>query len=565
MKNHENYYLGNKNLPKTDTQYDWTPEMLKHLDKSRTDILHFAQNFFYIVNLDKGKQLIKLHDCQLRVLTSLFKERFVALLASRQSGKTTLMTIYALWIACFQKDQRILIVANKERTAINIFRRVRTAYEMLPNYLKPGVKEYGKTSVTLENDSSIGISTTSSDAGRGDSVNVLILDELAFVPANIAEKFWKSVYPIISSSKKSKIFVASTPNGTQNLFYDLYQGAIEKKNNWKSERVDWWEIPGRDEQWKYNTIREIGSEETFSQEFGNEFLEVGEGSLNEQLFEILKGECIPPIYVFDNGDYKLWEAPNKNSIYAAGVDVAEGVGENASCIQVLDLTDLSNIKQVAEYNSNLIAPFAFTTKLNQILKQWGSPPVLIERNNHGGQVCDILKHEMHYRRIVTWGKVSQNGLLHCGMFSHTNTKYKCVTNMRYWVNERRRLKFRSEQCLHELRSFVRRKNGTWGAKVGELDDRVMSLAWGLMILEKEICEKYYDIVDYDEHGKPIKLQLPTYESREFVDEYGILKQKRTIYNEEGVEDFDEMPSFFGSDSGSLEYDDLLSEGWRPVF
>lgn len=567
MKNNENYYLGNKNLPKTDATYEWNPEMVKQLDKSAKDILYFAQNFFYIINLDKGKQLIKLHECQLRVLKSLIDERFVCLLASRQTGKTTLMTIYALWIACFTKDQRILIVANKERTAINIFKRIRTAYEMLPNWLKPGVKEYGKTSVTLENDSSIGISTTSSDAGRGDSVNVLILDELAFVPANIAETFWKSVYPIISSSKKSKIFVASTPNGTQNLFYDLYQGAIQKRNNWKSERVDWWEIPGRDEEWKRNTIREIGSEETFNQEFGNEFIEVGESSLNEHLFEILKGELDKPQYVFEDGKYKIWDSPNKTSIYAAGVDVAEGVGENASCIQILDISEPSNIKQVAEYNDNLVNPYAFTTKLNQILKHWGSPPVLIERNNHGGQVCDVLRHELHYPKIVTWGKQSNTGLLHCGMYSHTNTKWKAVSNLRYWVNEHRRMKIKNHELLHELKCFVRRKNGTWGAKAGELDDRVMSLAWGLMILDREICEKYFEVKEYDENRKPIKISKFDFEIEgQFVDDYGILKNNRTILTPEGREDFNETPIFFSNSLGAdSEYEDLLVQGWEPLF
>ena len=568
MNNNENYYLGNKNLPKVDAQYEWNSEMLNHLNKSSKDILHFAQNFFYIINLDRGKQLITLHDYQLRVLKGLIDNRFVALLASRQTGKTTLMTIYALWIVCFQKDQRILIVANKEKTAINIFKRIRTAYEMLPNYMKPGVKEYGKTSVTLENDSSIGISTTSSDAGRGDSVNVLILDELAFVPANIAETFWKSVYPIISSSKKSKIFVASTPNGTQNLFYDLYQGAIQKKNNWVAERVDWWEVPGRDEAWKQNTIREIGSEETFNQEFGNQFIEVGESNLNEHLFELLKGELEQPKYLFEEGKYKLWDAPNKTSLYAIGVDVAEGVGENASCVQVLDITDPQNIIQVAEYNDNMINPYAFTTKLNQILKHWGSPPVLIERNNHGGQVCDVLRHELHYPKIVTWGKQTNTGILHCGMYSHTNTKYKAVSNMRYWVNENRRVKIRNHELLHEMRSFVRRKNGTWGAKAGELDDRVMSLVWGLMILEREICEKYFEVQEYDNNRRPLKLLRPSYENPgEFVDEYGLLQSSRTIKTPDGEQDYNEMPMFFmnGYEQGGGEYEDLLADGWEPVF
>jgi len=222
LKKEDKFYLGNKNLPNANMEFEWTPEMVKQLKKAKMNILHFAETYFHIVNLDVGKIKIALYPCQKRVLRSLRDNRFVCCLASRQTGKTTMMTIYALWIACFQDDQRILIVANKEQTAISIFSRVRLAYENLPNFLKPGVLEYGKTSMKLANGSSIGISTTSSDAGRGESVNVLILDELAFIPNNLVDQFWKSVYPIISSSTKSKIFVASTPNGSNNLFFNLY-------------------------------------------------------------------------------------------------------------------------------------------------------------------------------------------------------------------------------------------------------------------------------------------------------------------------------------------------------
>jgi len=229
---------------------------------------HLRAQWHYI------KQIVEVPSVPVRCITVDSVDNLY--LAGKQlipTHNTTLFTIYALWIVCFQPDQRVLIVANKESTAINIFKRVRMAYEKLPNYLKPGVVEYGKTSMSLANGSSIGISTTSSDAGRGDSVNVVLLDELAFIDNHLVEEFWASVYPIISSSKKSKIFVASTPNGTGNLFHELYEGAMEedpeKHNGWKAERVDWWEVPGRDEKWKNKTIREMGSREKFDQEFGN--------------------------------------------------------------------------------------------------------------------------------------------------------------------------------------------------------------------------------------------------------------------------------------------------------
>ena len=210
------------------------------------------------------------------------------------SHNTTLMTIYSLWHACFNSDQRILVVANKEDTAKEIFSRIRMAYEELPNYLKPGVVEYGKESMKLTNGSVIGISTTTGTAARGQSINLMLLDELAFIEPHIVDQFWKSVFPVISSSKKSKIFIASTANGTNNLFYRIWSGAIEDKNGWGHDKILWNEIPGRDAMWKYDTMRTIGSEEAFSQEFecvtGKTLVDINnynEQQTIEQLWEFL--------------------------------------------------------------------------------------------------------------------------------------------------------------------------------------------------------------------------------------------------------------------------------------
>ena len=210
IKNKQNY-MNNPNLPTVGAEFEYTPKMVQELKKCQKNILHFAEKYFYIISLDEGKKTIDLHYCQKRALRKMRDNRFFILLASRQIGKTTMMTIYALWIACFNEDQRILIVANKEGTALEIMSRIRLAYEELPNWLKPGVKEYGKTSVTLANGTRIGISTTTGTAARGQSVNVLILDELAFIEPHLVDDFWKSVYPIVSSSKKSKIFIAASP------------------------------------------------------------------------------------------------------------------------------------------------------------------------------------------------------------------------------------------------------------------------------------------------------------------------------------------------------------------
>jgi len=265
--NKTEFYLGNPNLPAADAVIAYEPWMIKELEKAKDNILYFAESFFHIINLDRGREKIKLHSCQKRVIRKMRDNRFFILLASRQIGKSTIMTIYMLWYACFMNDQRILLVANKESTAIEIFQRVRMAFEELPIWLKPGVKEYGKTSMTLDNGSRIGITTTTGTAARGQSVNLLIIDECAFIESHLVEEFWRSVFPIITSSKKSKVFICSTANGTDNLFHKIYDGAEKEENGWGYDKIMWDEVPGRDEKWASITRQALGSTEAWLQEF----------------------------------------------------------------------------------------------------------------------------------------------------------------------------------------------------------------------------------------------------------------------------------------------------------
>ena len=508
LKNKQNY-LNNPNLPTIDSQFEYTTEMVKDIKKCTQNILYFAENFFYIVSLDEGKQTIDLHLCQKRVLRKMRDNRFFVLLASRQIGKTTLMTIYALWVACFQQDQSILIVANKEGTAIEIFRRIRLAYEELPNWLKPGVKEYGKTSMSLANGCRIGISTTTGTAARGQSINVLILDELAFIEPHLVEEFWKSVYPIVSSSKKSKIFIASTANGTGNLFYTLYSGAELNRNGWACDKILWDEIPGRDINWKDQTIATIGSVDAFNQEFNCEFLDSGESSINEELYERLSIYIKQPKYIMEEGRYQIWEEPSDDKIYVVGVDVSEGVDKDASVMQILDITELTSIKQVACYHNNGMSPFNFTSKCNEILSQWGKPIVCVERNNCGAQVVDALRNTHEYENIVSWGAGAAGRMKdQLGIVNHTNTKFTGVTNMRYWVNQLEVLQIRDINLLKEFRDFVRHPNGTWSAKkgAGYHDDRVMSLVWALIVLDKSLVDRYFEVVQVDSNNRPVMLK-----------------------------------------------------------
>ncbi len=864
-------YMNNPNLPAVGSEFEYSPSQIKQLQKASKNLLYFAENFFYIISPDEGRQKIKLHLPQKRVLRKMRDNRFFVLLASRQIGKalaldtfiptpyggttmgqlkdgdviygnnntlttvvkawdimynrpcykivfsnndeivadenhlwftqniieqnasikgskkttkeifdtlyhdnnqpnhyivtnqsnlyikniyavestpvrcitvdnedsmflcgktsiptcnTTMMTIYALWVACFNSDQRILIVANKEETAIEILSRVRLAYECLPNWLKPGVKEFAKTSVLLANGTKIGISTTTGTAARGQSVNCvtgdtivtlknkktrvifdidmkelarileetngimstviepqeaamadlynhttfintkfqvrtdegfkdfagiivgvnkdkihitlsndkqlictpkhkiitdnrfnykyasdlvkgdtlfnnitvesvsaykddkpvyellhvadnhtyytngilskncLILDELAFIESHLVDEFWRSVYPIISASKKSKIFVASTANGVGNLFYRLYNGAESEESNWACDKILWNEIPGRDEKWKQDTIASIGSVEAWNQEFNCMFIDAGEGSLTEDLHQRLMQEVQEPKFVFDEGKYLLWEEPNNNGIYIASVDTAEGVGSDYSVIQIFDYQDLTNIKQVATYASNSISPYNFTEKVHEILQHWGRPLVCIERNNCGAQIVDNLFHQHNYENIVSWGAStagrSKNQL---GIIAHTNTKQKGVTNMRYWVNEIESVKIRDINLVKELRNFTRYSNGTWAAKkgAGNHDDRVMSLIWNLIILEDEIVKTYFDVLQYDKNRKPLQIKQFDFGIKYFMN-------PTSIYSNQRTDEYDNVsPIIIGNAMNqSSDLDQLMEIGFKPL-
>lgn len=549
-------YMGNPNLPTSDAEFEYTPERIREIKKCEKSILHFAENYFHIVNLDKGKQKIKLFKCQKDALKKAVESRFFILLASRQVGKSTLYTLFALWQACFQNDQRILLVANKEQTAIQLFKRVRMAYEELPGWLKPGVKEWGKTGMALANGSEIGITTTSGSAARGSTCNLLILDELAFIENHIVEEFWKSVYPVISSSKKSRILIASTPNGTDNLFYRLYKGSLDNSNNWGSMQILWNEIPGRDEQWKRDTIASLGSEEAFAQEFECHFTASGESAIDVELFNKLKTHVCRPMEILEEGKYAIWETPSEDKTYVVGVDVSEGIGQDASIAQIFDISDLRDIRQVAVYDNNSITPAEFSTKLKEILAHWGNPLVLIERNNCGGQVVDRL-HESNYHNIVNYGSNAHRKNVMRGVVSHTNVKFKGVTNMRYWLSALKCVTLRSMKTLKELKYFVRQPNGSWCAQSGFHDDHVMSLVWALMILHDDVVERYFEIAEYDRNGKPQRLELLDYGIKYF-------ENPTSIYNNTTTDNHT-LPTLFG-DGDPLEDDMtyLLSQGYVPL-
>jgi hypothetical protein len=506
------YYRGSKHVPIAGAEYKFTKDMVMELKKCKEDIIYFAENFFHIVALDRGKEKIRLYEAQKRVLRSFVADRNVIVCSSRQIGKSTMLTVFSLWMVCFHEDYRAAIVANKETTAINIFKRIRMAYEQLPNYIKPGVKDYGKTGMTLGNDSSIVVSTTTATSIRGDSLNCVLLDEAAHIEPHLIEEFWSSVIPTVSSGKKSKILVVSTPKGVGNKFYEIYSGAESGKlKTWVPQRIDWWDFPGRDEAWKQSQIELLGSEEKFHQEFDNTFLDDAASAVGASVIERFKKEKKDPIWISEDKEYTVFEYPNKDRLYVVGVDVGEGIGRAASVAQILDVTDLQDIRQVAVFGSSKIEPFHFATKLNVIGQSWGLPPMLIERNNCGAQVIDALYHNHKYEKLVSYSKISTldryNNTRNIGVLAHTNIKSDGIQNMRYWVNHLQTVMVHDPTTISEFETFVRFPNGAFRKKSDMYyDDRIMSLVWALFILETEVCSQYFEIVEHDLQDKPMHIK-----------------------------------------------------------
>ena len=402
--------------------------------------------------------------------------------------------------------------------------------------------------------------------------NVFYGNDILHHNCGLLEDFWRSVYPIISSAKKSKILVASTPKGIGNLFHDLWEGSNKKGeewNGWHPERVDWWEVPTRDEKWKNETMRTLGSKEAFMQEFENAFLASGEIPIDKDVYDMLESGCKDPEYIFDDGQYVVWDEPNEKNHYVVGVDVGEGLNLNATVCQILNVTDLTNITQDAVYYTKKISPYYFAQKLHDLLQQWGRPPVLIERNGCGAQVIDSLKMNYGYENIVTWGTkgvVANDFKINnkAGIVSHFNSKVEAVTNMRYFLNEMRSVKIRDIKTLNEIKDFIRHPNGTWsGRTASTLDDRVMSLVWALAVLINDVCKRYYEIVSLDDNQRPLKIKAIDYG---FTD---VVLPSNIYVNEKDGQAFMPLPAIFpdknvGKDpySNLPDYEVLKNDGWE---
>ena len=366
----------------------------------------------------------------------------------------------------------------------------------------------------------------------------LIVDEMAHIQNDLMEELWKSVIPTITSSKKSQIVGISTPNGAdkENKFYQLYLEAQKPDSGWKLEKVHWSENEERDDEWKRNEIKSLGSLQTFQQEHENVFHAPGKSVISAELLEELKKQCKEPILATDEGSYKIYKQPNPTSHYIIGVDVGEGIGRTNTVAQILDVSDLTNIEQVAIFASNTITPYHFGTRLIGIANDWGRPPILIENNNYGQQVLDVVARTHNYESVVTYKfeGMSQhyNNENRLGIYNHTNTRYRSMTNFRYWVDSLKAVKIFDLDTLIEIAEFVQLPNYTFSKKnETDRDDRVWSLVWALFILEPSLAQKYFNVRETDDQGRPLRMN-PFIDNSDLIKKSSILSGTVNIIKKE---------------------------------
>ena len=484
MATSNDVYLGNPNLKKAGTPIQFTKKQIDEWIKCKNDPIYFATNYIQIISLDEGLVPFKMYDFQKDILRDFHENRFNIAKLPRQTGKSTTVVAYLLYYAIFYDSVNIGILANKASTARELLGRLQLAYENLPKWMQHGILVWNKGNVELENGSKILAASTSASAVRGMSFNILFLDEFAFVPNHVAEQFFASVYPTITSGKSTKVIIISTPNG-MNHFYKMWEDARRGKNGYVTNEVHWSQVPGRDAKWKEETIKNT-SPRQFSQEFECDFL----GSA-DTLISPAKLQNIPfadPIA--SNAGLDVYERVQKDHEYIITVDVARGIGGDYSAFIVFDITTMP-YKIVAKYRNNEIKPVLFPSVIFQVCKEYNNPYVLVEVNDIGDSIAATLNYDLEYPNVLMCAMRGRAGQIVGQGFSGNKTqlgvkmsvtvkKIGCA-NLKAIIEEDKLL-FNDFQIFQELTTFVQKKQA-WEADEGYHDDLVMCMvlfAWLVM-------------------------------------------------------------------------------------
>ena len=488
-------YLGNPNLKKANTQIEFTEEQILEFLRCKEDPVYFARNYIKIVSLDEGLVPFSMYPFQEKLIQNFHDNRFNICKMPRQTGKSTTCVSYLLHYAVFNDNVNIAILANKASTARDLLGRLQLAYENLPKWMQQGIISWNKGSLELENGSKISSNSTSSSAVRGGSYNVIFLDEFAFIPNHIADDFFASVYPTISSGQSTKVIIVSTPRG-MNHFYRMWHDAEKGKNEYVPTDVHWSEVPGRDQVWKEQTIANT-SEQQFKVEFECEFL----GSVNTLINPAKLRNLVYESPLKRNAGLDIYENPKPEHNYLITVDVARGLGNDYSAFIVFDITEFP-YKVVAKYRNNEIKPMLFPSIIHDVAKAYNESWLLIEVNDIGDQVANILHFDLEYENVLMCAMRGRAGQIVGSGFSGKKSqlgvrmtaavkKLGC-SNLKTLLEDDKLLTVDYE-IISELTTFAQKHN-SFEAEEGCNDD----LAMCLVIFSWLVAQDYFkEMTDND--------------------------------------------------------------------
>jgi hypothetical protein len=493
MARQDDVYLGNPLLKKANVAIDFTKEQVEEYIKCKNDPVYFTKHYVKIVSLDEGLVPFKMWDFQEELIMKFHQNRFNIAKLPRQTGKSTTVVSYLLHYILFNDNVNIGILANKASTARDLLARLATAYENLPKWIQQGVVVWNKGNIELENGSKILAASTSASAVRGMSFNIIFLDEFAFVPNHIADSFFASVYPTITSGKSTKVIIISTPQG-MNHFYKMWTDAVNGKNGYTFHEVHWSQVPGRDAKWKEETIKNT-SERQFTQEFECEFLGSVDTLISAPKLRALTFE--DPIS--SNKGLDIYEQPKERSEYLMTVDVSRGIGGDYSAFIIFDITTVP-YRIVGKYRNNEVKPMLFPNIINDLARAYNNAWVLCEVNDIGDQVASILNYDLEYPNVLMCAMRGRAGQIVGHGFSGTKTqlgvkmsitvkKVGCA-NLKSIVEDDK-LIFNDYDIINELTTFIQKKQ-SFEADEGFHDDLVMCMVIFAWLVQQDYFKEMTD-------------------------------------------------------------------------
>ena len=475
-----------------------------------TGYLYFMDNFFMIQHPTRGSMVYHPWEYQQRLIETYHKYRFSISLMPRQSGKSTSAAGYLLWYSMFVPDSTILIAAHKYTGAQEIMQRIRYAYEACPDHIKAGVVTYNKGSLDFENGSRIVSATTTENTGRGMSISLLYLDEFAFVRPSIAELFWTSITPTLSTGGKA--IITSTPNSDEDQFALIWKLANKTEdsygnetelgvNGFKAYRAYWTEQPGRDVKWAEEMKAQLG-EERFRREIGCEFIIADETLIAATTLVDLEG--VEPVSRM--GQVRWYKKPKKGNIYTVALDPSLGTGGDPAAIQIFEANTTTQVGEWKHNRTDIPTQVKLLAQINKYIEDCTGEASSIYysiENNSIGEAALVSLNEYGESNIPGIF-LSERGKKRKGFNTTQKVKLAACAKFKTLV-ESRKMTINSRSLVSELKSFIA-SGGSYAAKVGETDDLVMASLLTIRMMQ-ELSDYHYNleeqIRDHEEYLEPL--------------------------------------------------------------